>query len=216
MYLIHIQLECHAAAIGKQTVDVCTERSCSAKEVFDGFPNLCCLERWNYASTLTVELNYAPNKNTKFLLLQYFSFTSWIQQPFNRWGNFPWIQLKWVNPPVKVFKNTLLKLQQWLVAFGSLSKSSVLVRSSISSPFIFQHAVNHTATSERNSQHFVQRRMRDVFHQLTRCCHFAGHCLKEMSLLLLSGGPFFFTHASSLFPVRNLWEFLHILIIFFV
>ena len=30
-----------AAAIGEQKVDVCTERSCSAKErVFDGFPQL--------------------------------------------------------------------------------------------------------------------------------------------------------------------------------
>ena len=30
-----------AAAIKEQTVDVCTERSCSAKEVvFDGFPQL--------------------------------------------------------------------------------------------------------------------------------------------------------------------------------
>ena len=36
-----------------------------------------------------------------------------------------------------------------------------------------------------------------------------------MSFLLLSGGPFFFTHASPFFPVRGLWEFLHILIIFF-
>ena len=25
---------------------------------------------WNYVSTLTVELNYMPNKNTKFFLLQ--------------------------------------------------------------------------------------------------------------------------------------------------
>ena len=44
---------------------------------------------------------------TKMFLL-YFSFISWVQQPFNGWRNFPWIQLKWLNPPVKVFKNTLI------------------------------------------------------------------------------------------------------------
>ena len=38
------------------------------------------------------------------------------------------------------------------------------------------------ATSERTSQRFVQRQMRGVFHQLARCCGFAGHCLKENEL----------------------------------
>ena len=38
----------------------------------------------------------------------YFSFISWVQQPFNGWGNFPLIQLKWINLPGKVFKNTLI------------------------------------------------------------------------------------------------------------
>ena len=71
-----------------------------------------------------------------------FSFIFWVQQPFNGWENFPWIKLKWLNPPVKVFKNTLIVswyicvliyLSIWyvLVAFGSLSKSSVLVHSLI-------------------------------------------------------------------------------------
>ena len=68
-----------------------------------------------------------------------------FQQPFNGWGNFPWIQLKWLNPPVKVSKIMLIvswymRVLIWyfktfnmvLVAFGSLSKSSVLVCSSIS------------------------------------------------------------------------------------
>ena len=45
-------------------------------------------------------------RRSSFVL--YFSFISWIQQPFNRWRNFPWIQLKWLNPRVKVFKNTLI------------------------------------------------------------------------------------------------------------
>ena len=48
-----------------------------------------------------------------------------------------------------------------------------------------------------------------------RCCQFAGHCWKRVSCFLLSGGPFFFTRTLLLFPVRGLWEFLHILIIFF-
>ena len=38
---------------------------------------------------------------------------------------------------------------------------------------------------------------------------------KRICFLFLSGGPFFFTHASPIFPVRGLWEFLHILMIFF-
>ena len=37
-----------------------------------------------------------------------FSFCFLFFSGFNRWGNFPWIQLKWLNPPVKVFKNTLI------------------------------------------------------------------------------------------------------------
>ena len=41
-------------------------------------------------------------------LFKFFSFISWVQQPFNGWGNFPWIQLKWLNPLVKVFKNMLI------------------------------------------------------------------------------------------------------------
>ena len=32
------------------------------------------------------------------------------------------------------------------------------------------------------SQRFVLRRMHGVFHQLARCCHFAGQCLKENEL----------------------------------
>ena len=42
------------------------------------------------------------------VFLKNFSFISWVQQPFNGWGNFSWIQLKWLNPPDKVFKNTLI------------------------------------------------------------------------------------------------------------
>ena len=34
----------------------------------------------------------------------FFSFISWVQQLFNGWGNFPRMQLKWLNSPVKVFK----------------------------------------------------------------------------------------------------------------
>ena len=37
-----------------------------------------------------------------------FSFISWVQHPFYGWGSFPWVQLKWLNPPVKVSKNTLV------------------------------------------------------------------------------------------------------------
>ena len=33
-----------------------------------------------------------------------FSFISWVQQPFHWWGSFPWIQLKCLNPQVKVSK----------------------------------------------------------------------------------------------------------------
>ena len=70
-----------------------------------------------------------------------------------------------------------------LVAFGSLSKSSILVCSLID-PFrcLLYFGIlltERAATSERTSQRFVQRRMRGIFHQLARCCHFAGHCLKE-------------------------------------
>ena len=38
----------------------------------------------------------------------YFPFISWIQQPFNGWGNFLWNTIEMLNPPVKVFKNTLI------------------------------------------------------------------------------------------------------------
>ena len=73
-----------------------------------------------------------------------------------------------------------------LVTLGSLSKSSVLVCSLIG---IFRSLLYYgillterAATSERTSQRFVQRLMHGVFHQLARCCHFAGHCLKENEL----------------------------------
>ena len=73
-----------------------------------------------------------------------------------------------------------------LVAFGSLSKLSVLVCSLIG-PFhsLLYFAIlltKRAATSERTSQCFIQRRMRGIFHQLARCCHFTTHCLKENEL----------------------------------
>ena len=85
------------------------------------------------------------NRSETKTFLSYFSFVSWVQQPLNLWRNFPWIQLKWLNPPVMVFKNMLIiswymfvliwyfkAFDMVLVAFGSLSKSSVLIHSSIS------------------------------------------------------------------------------------
>ena len=108
-----------------------------------------------------------------------------------------------------------------LVALGSLSKSSVLDRSSIGPFRSFLYfgilLIETTATSERLAQRGALERPR-WFPQAVerfRCCHPTGHSWKRMISLLLSGGPFFFTHASPLFPVRRLWEFPHILIIFF-
>ena len=70
-----------------------------------------------------------------------------------------------------------------LVAFGSLSQSSVLVCSLIG-PFrsLLYFGIQLTeraAMSERTSQRFVQWRMCGVFHQLARCFPFSGHYLKE-------------------------------------
>ena len=54
--------------------DVCTEQSCSAKRnVWRLFPSLCCAERCSGLNRIShpdwmklcVELNYAPNQNTK-------------------------------------------------------------------------------------------------------------------------------------------------------
>ena len=64
-----------------------------------------------------------------------------------------------------------------------LSKSSVLVYSSIG-PFrnLLYFGIlltERAATSERTSQCVVQRRTCGIYHLLTRCCHFAGHCWKE-------------------------------------
>ena len=46
---------------------------CAAQKGDSGWIGKVILIGWNYASTLMVELNYAPNKNTKFLLLQLFN-----------------------------------------------------------------------------------------------------------------------------------------------
>ena len=100
-----------------------------------------------------------------------------------------------------------------------LSKSNVLVHNAIGSFRMLLYfgilLTETSATCERTSQPVVYRRMHGVFKQLARCFHFSGHCLKENELLSFVGGPFFFMHTLSLFPVRDLWEFLHILIIFF-
>ena len=61
--------------------------------------------------------NYTKDSNRQETKTFFFSFISWVQQPFNRWGNFPWIQLKWLNPPVKVFKNTLIV--SWYIYISS-------------------------------------------------------------------------------------------------
>ena len=136
----------------------------------------------------------------------------------NGWGNFPWIQLKWLNPPVKVFTNILivswymcgliwyLKALTMVSCFGGVCWSPVFLfvvpfRSLL---YFGMLLTERAATSERTSHGFVQRRMRGVFHQLARCCHFAGHCLKKNELPSFVGRVFFFTHASPLFPVRGL------------
>ena len=55
---------------------------------------------------ITRKKTATDRRRSRFVL---FFFISWVQQLFNRWGNFPWIQLKWwLNPPVKVSKNTLI------------------------------------------------------------------------------------------------------------
>ena len=74
-----------AAAIGAQTIDVWTEPSRSAKKaVFGSFPNFCCPEKRSGLNRIShpdwvklcVELNYAPNKNTKIpsATVQYMQF----------------------------------------------------------------------------------------------------------------------------------------------
>ena len=63
--------------------NVCTEWSSLAKESVWRFSSITAAQKggsvwirlvilivWNYSSTLTVKLNYTPNKNAKFFLLQ--------------------------------------------------------------------------------------------------------------------------------------------------
>ena len=106
------------------------------------------------------------------------------------------------------------------VAFGSLSKSSVLVRSSIGplrSFLYFGILLTETAaTSERFSPTWRFRATTLASLAAGRFrCNSVGHPWQENELPPLVEGLFFFTRASPLFPVRGLWGFLHILIIFF-
>ena len=97
--------------------DVCTERSCSAKEsVWRFFPSLCCPETYcgmNRIShpdwvKLCVELDYAPNQNTKIpsatvsLLIRrelfYIVFIIWHKEIFN-YKAFPQLQVSELCSP---------------------------------------------------------------------------------------------------------------------
>ena len=96
-----------------------------------------------------------------------------------------------------------------LIAFGSLSKSSVLVRSSIGPFCSFLYfgtlLTETTACSERLAQRGALERPRGLPLAAARfrCCNSAGHCWKRMSFLLLSGRSFFFAHASPLFAYQR-------------
>ena len=108
-----------------------------------------------------------------------------------------------------------------LVVLGSLSKSSVLVRSSIG-PFrsflYFGILLTETAaTSERLAQRGALERPRWLHLQPEDLDVVTPPVTaeRENELPPFVGDPFFFMHALPLFLVRGLWEFLHILIIFF-
>ena len=92
-----------------------------------------------------------------------------------------------------------------------------LVRSSISSPFIFRHTVNWEGCYWWKDSPTPRpktcawrlppvRKVLSIHQSLPE---------REWACSLRRKVPFFFTHASSLFPVWDLWEFLHNLIIFF-
>ena len=49
--------------------------------------------------TRRLKENYTKEDSYREETILLFPFLSWVQQPFNGRGNFPWIQLKWLNLP---------------------------------------------------------------------------------------------------------------------
>ena len=101
-----------------------------------------------------------------------------------------------------------------LVAFGSLSKSSVLVRSSIG-PFgyflYFGILLTETAGTNERAATWPSTCSKGNLDVVTP----SVTAEREMIFFLLSGRSLFFAYVSPI-PVRGLWEFLHILIIIII
>ena len=156
-------------------------------------------------------------------------FIYWVQQPFYGWGSFSWINLNGWIPQLrcqKYVKSFHVCICPHLVFRASIRVSFLLevcqspVRVSlwfICGSCIFQHNADRkrAATGWRggDNQRYVQRRRRgaqtpesnDVIKTLV-----TARKRKVTCSPLSRGSLFSFTHASSLFPVRDLWEFLQI------
>ena len=94
------------------------------------------------------------------------------------------------------------------VAYGSLSKSGVLVMS--------WWWKRRLLPVERLANASSKDRRIGVLRQLARCWHSAFAAEREWDSSFLSGRSLFFVHASPSLPVRGLWELLHILIIILI